>query len=75
MPVSILPNLSKIYERLIHNQLSKFFECNLSKLQCGFRKGFNAQDCLIVLIETWKLMLDKGAPNQRKTGHGAVLNN
>ena len=41
-PVSILPNLSKIYERLIYNQLSKFFECNLSKLQCGFRKGFNA---------------------------------
>ena len=43
-PVSILPNLSKICERLIYNQLSKFFECNLSKLQCGFRKGFNAQD-------------------------------
>ena len=59
-PVSILPNLSKIYERLIYNQLSKFFECNLSKLQCGFRKGFNARDCLIVLIETWKRMLDKG---------------
>ena len=59
-PVSILPNLSKLYERLIYNQLSKFFECNLSKLQCGFRKGFNAQDCLIVLIETWKRMLDKG---------------
>ena len=59
-PVSILPNLSKIYERLIHNQLSKFFECNLSELQCGFRKGFSAQDCLIVLIETWKRMLDKG---------------
>ena len=59
-PVSILPNVSKIYERLVHNQLSKFFECNLSELQCGFRKGFSAQDCLIVLIETWKRMLDKG---------------
>ena len=59
-PVSILPNFSKIYERLIHNQLSNFFENNLSKFQCGFRKGFNAQDCLIVMVEKWKRMLDNG---------------
>ena len=32
----------------------------MSKFQCGFRKGFNAQDCLIVMIEKWKRMLDKG---------------
>ena len=33
----------------------------MSKFQCGFRKGFNAQDCLIVMIEKWKRMLDKGS--------------
>ena len=59
-PVSILPNLSKIYERLIYNQLSKYLENFLSKFQCGFRKGFNAQDCLLVMTEKWKSMLDKG---------------
>ena len=59
-PVSILPNLSKIYERLIYKQLSKFSNNIMSKFQCGFRKGFNAQDCLIVMIEKWKRMLDKG---------------
>ena len=59
-PVSILPNLSKIYERLIYNQLSKFFENILSKFQCGFRKGFSAQDCLLVMIEKWKRVLDNG---------------
>ena len=59
-PVSILPNLSEIYERLIYKQLSKFCEHTMSKFQCGFRKGFNAQDCLIVMIEKWKRMLDKG---------------
>ena len=32
-----------------------------SKFQYGFRKGFNAQDCLIVMIEKWKRMLDKGS--------------
>ena len=59
-PVSILPNLSKIYERLIYNQLSKFFENILTKFQCGFRKGFSAQDCLLVMIEKWKRMLENG---------------
>ena len=59
-PVSILPNLSKIYERLIYNQLSMFFENSLSKFQCGFRKGFSAQDCLLVMIEKWKRVLDNG---------------
>ena len=44
-PVSIPPNLSKIYERLIYNELSKYLEHFLSKFQCGFRKGFNAPDC------------------------------
>ena len=28
----------------------------MSKFQCGFRKGFNAQDCLTVMIEKWKRM-------------------
>ena len=60
MPVSILPNLSKIYERLFYNHLSKFFEKILSKCQCDFRKGFSAQDCLLVIIEKWKRMLDNG---------------
>ena len=35
-PVSILLNLSKIYERLIFQQLSCFFEDILTKCQCGF---------------------------------------
>ena len=59
-PVSILPNSSKLYERLIYNQLSKFFANILSKFQCGFRKGISAQDCLLVMIENWKRMLDNG---------------
>ena len=36
-PVSILPNLSKIFERCIYNQIAQFFEKILSKFQCGFR--------------------------------------
>ena len=31
----------------------------LSKYQCGFRRGFSAQNCLLVIIEKWKLSIDK----------------
>ena len=38
-PVSILINISKIYEKLFYNQLSKYFDSLLATDQCGFRKG------------------------------------
>ena len=59
-PVSILSNISKVYERCIYEQLQLYFEKILSPYQCGFRKGFNAQHCLIALIETWKKSVDSG---------------
>ena len=40
--ISILPNLNKIYERLMYNQISPYFDSVFSKFQCGFLKGFNA---------------------------------
>ena len=61
-PISILPSISKIYEKLLEDQLNVYFENILSKFQCGFRKGFSAQHCLIYMIEKWKKSLDnKGA--------------
>ena len=59
-PVSILSNISNVFERCIYKQLSVFFENILSKYQCGFRKGFSAQHCLIPLIENWRASLDQG---------------
>ena len=59
-PISILPNLSKVFEKCIYNQLSIFFEKVLSKYQCGFRKGFSAQHCLLKLLEQWKESIDQG---------------
>ena len=35
-PASILPNLSKIYERCLYDQMYKHFSHILSKWQCGF---------------------------------------
>ena len=42
-PVSILPNLSKIFEKCMFEQMPQFFENILSKYQWGFRKGFSTQ--------------------------------
>ena len=32
----------------------------LSKYQCGFRKGYNAQHCLLAMIEKWEKAVDNG---------------
>ena len=58
-PVSILPNFSKIYERCLYDQMYKYFNHILSKWQCGFRKGFSTQHCLLVMTEKWRKCLDK----------------
>ena len=55
-----MPNISKIFERCLYDQINTYFENILSKLQFGFRKGHSAQHCLIVLIEKCRQMLDKG---------------
>ena len=57
-PVSILPIFSKIFERLLSRQLSEFFDNILSKFQCGFRKGYGTQHCLLLMLEIWKEATD-----------------
>ena len=59
-PVSILPELSKIFEKLLFKQISMFIDLLLSKFQCGLRKGYGAQDCLLAMVEHWKSAVDKG---------------
>ena len=49
--VSILSNISKIYEKCTYDQIQLFFDSLLSKYQCGFRIGYNSQHCLINLFE------------------------
>ena len=59
-PVSILSSISKIYERCIYDQIQLFFDSLLLKYQCGFRRGYNAQHCLITLIEKCRKSVDNG---------------
>ena len=59
-PVSTLPTLSEIFERILFEQMSDFFDNFLSEQHCGFRKRYSTQHCLLNLLEKWKRSVDKG---------------
>ena len=40
----------------MHNQMNNFFINKLCKYQCGFRKGFATQHCLLEMIEKVRKM-------------------
>ena len=57
-PVSLLPVVSKLFERLMQKQMISYIEKFLSPYLCGYRKGFNTQYALLAMIEKWKECLD-----------------
>ena len=60
-PISILPCVSKVYERLLGDQLNEHFTSRndiLCNLLSGFRKGYSTQHALQIVIENWKRSLD-----------------
>ena len=58
--MSILPLLSKVYEKLIYNQLSDYSENVLNNILCGFRKAHSTQHALFKLLQSWQQVLDNG---------------
>ena len=42
-PISVLPIVSKLFERLIQKQINTYINTFLSPYLCGFRKGYRAQ--------------------------------
>ena len=59
-PVSILPNIWKIFERCMYKQISDYLGNFFFKFQFGFCQGISAQHCLLATIEKWKKSVDKG---------------
>ena len=43
----------------MHRQISEYFETLFSKFQCGFRKGYGTQDCLLAMVVHFKKALDQ----------------
>ena len=58
-PISLLPTLSKIFEKIIHKQLGEYFDKILSPLLCGFRKGLSTQFALLRFMKKCQGYLDK----------------
>ena len=59
-PVSVLPVVSKIFERIMDKQTNDYMEKYLSPYLCGYRKGYSCQHALLVMIERWKQSWDNG---------------
>ena len=59
-PVSLLSHVSKVFERIIYNQINEYIEPFLSNLLTGFRKNHNTQHSLLKKLESFKEALDKG---------------
>ena len=65
-PVSLLPLVSKVIEKVIHNQTEIFLNKNkiLYKYQSGFRKSFSTNSCLTLLTDK----INKGFESGKYTG-------
>ena len=57
-PISMLPVVSKIFERILHTQFASFINDKLFMYMSGYRKGYNTQYALMALLEKWKQSLD-----------------
>ena len=50
-PVSVLPPISKLFERLMQKQINGHIKNKLFPYLSGYRKGFSTQYALLFLIE------------------------
>ena len=53
-PVSLLPHVSKVFERIIYKQINIYMQDKLSKHITGFRKSHGTQHSLMTMLEKWK---------------------
>jgi len=66
-PISVLPSLFKIFERLIENQVKSYTNSFLSPLLWRYREGHSTQHALLRLVENCKKAL------HQKMNTGAVF--
>ena len=61
-PVSVLSVISKVFERVVHDQLHQYMhDMNLLyEYQSGFRKSYSTDTCLMHLTDYIQLEMDKG---------------
>ena len=57
--VSLIPIISKLFERNMFDQSSAYIDKFLSPYLFGYRKGHSTEQCLMIMVETWKKALDR----------------
>ena len=63
--LSILSPISKVFEKLVFDQLSQYLTTNeiLTDYQSGFRKGYSTCSFLLRTTNDWLVNMDKGLIN------------
>ena len=58
-PVSMLSTFSKVFEKLLFEQINDHMQSKFTKHITGFRKNHSTQNALLIMIKKWKTILNK----------------
>ena len=58
-PISLLPAMSKVFERILFDQINTHFSNIFSPFLCGFRSGHSTQHAILNLLLKWQKCLDE----------------
>ena len=61
-PISLLPIISKVFERILFDQMYKYFNTNslLAEQQYGFRKNYSTEYAAIKLVDHVSREIESG---------------
>ena len=59
-PVTVLPVVSKLFERIMDKQIAEHMEKFLSPYVCGYRSKHGPQLAMLIMIEMWKKIRNEG---------------
>ena len=66
-PVSLIPIVSKLFERNMYDQIILYINRFLSPYLFGYRKRHSTEQCLTIMLEMWRKALDE------KSSAGGIL--
>ena len=58
-PISVLSVVSRLFEKLVHEQLYSYIKDSLSKTQSGFKPGHSTESSLLNTANKWIINIDK----------------
>ena len=58
-PVSMSSTFSKVFQKLLFEQVHDYIKNKFTKHRTGFRKSDSTQNALLVVLENWKVILNK----------------